>query len=623
MLKERLLPCLLVVIGALANGLIFSGRTVAQPSSEDAPPLPSFSFDTVPDYQETIFPFYLPPPNTSAGAAQSSGDIATSELAAPLSADEVTAILQGAAASLDVPLTVAVVDRVGNILGIYRKANAPAQVSGNFFNEPPPLGGPQDANEVAVSLARTGAFFSNNQAPLSSRTVRFVSGIHFPPGIRFTPNAALYGIENTNRGCDFNVTFNPDQFVPRATSAESAINHLPCNEEDQSGCCNSVDKGGCGLGIITGKIDLFDSDFRAVNTGGVPIFRGKVLLGGVGVVGDFSGEIAEFAAISGILAGGVLPVPDFLSGNELALRSIVVFIDGIRLPFVDKRLTEKLDKGILQRPKGTSPGTADGAFVFGPNAGSCYDPTPDDNPAPDLDANGTPQCLQAPEGYLVGPLADPNGKLTAEEVDLMVQQAVDTANRTRAVIRLPIGQRTKMVISVSNADGEILAIFRMPDATIFSIDVATAKARNVAYFSSFAPTVANDLPGLPPGTAVTNRTISFASQPFYPAGIDTSSEGPFFYTLYVPDTVNACTQGSQEPNPNQTGIVFFPGSLPIYKNGELIGGLGVSGDGVEQDDFVTVGGAQGFEPAKDIRADNFFIRGVRQAYLKFPRNPER
>jgi hypothetical protein len=163
----------------------------------------------------------------------------------------------------------------------------------------------------------------------------------------------------------------------------------------------------------------------------------------------------------------------------------------------------------------------------------------------------------------------------------------------------------------------------MPFASIFIIVVANAKARNVAYFSSFDPNVANDLPGLPPGTAVTNRTISFAAQPFYPAGIDTAGEGPFFRTLYIPDTLNVCSQGSQAVNPNQSGIVFFPGSLPLYRNGELIGGLGVSGDGVEQDDFVTVGGAQGFEPADNIRADNFFVRGVRSAYLKFPRNPER
>jgi len=42
---------------------------------------------------------------------------------------------------------------------------------------------------------------------------------------------------------------------------------------------------------------------------------------------------------------------------------------------------------------------------------------------------------------------------------------------------------------------------------------------------------------------------------------------------------------------------------------------------VEQDDFVTAGGAKGFEPPADIRADQVFIRGVRLPYLKFPRNP--
>ena len=31
----------------------------------------------------------------------------------------------------------------------------------------------------------------------------------------------------------------------------------------------------------------------------------------------------------------------------------------------------------------------------------------------------------------------------------------------------------------------------------------------------------------------------------------------------------------------------------------MIGGLGVSGDGVDQDDFVTSGGAHGFEPPAD------------------------
>ena len=67
--------------------------------------------------------------------------------------------------------------------------------------------------------------------------------------------------------------------------------------------------------------------------------------------------------------------------------------------------------------------------------------------------------------------------------------------------------------------------------------------------------------------------------------------------------------------------MFFPGSLPLYKNGKLVGGLGVSGDGVEQDDFVTAGAARGFEAPDAIQADKVIVEGVRLPYLKFPRNP--
>jgi uncharacterized protein GlcG (DUF336 family) len=178
-----------------------------------------------------------------------------------------------------------------------------------------------------------------------------------------------------------------------------------------------------------------------------------------------------------------------------------------------------------------------------------------------------------------------------------------------------------MMIAVGDTDGTILALYRMADATIFSIDVAIAKARNVAYFSSLDPRVALDLPGVPAGTAITNRTISFGAQPLYPPGIDGTNPGPFF-DLFKRDTAIACSQGMQSsPNPNQSGIVFFPGSLPLYKNGVLVGGLGISGDGVEQDDLVSNGGAQGFLPPTNIRPDRVFIRGVRLPYLKFPRNP--
>ncbi|WP_159310788.1 heme-binding protein, partial [Klebsiella pneumoniae] len=60
---------------------------------------------------------------------------------------------------------------------------------------------------------------------------------------------------------------------------------------------------------------------------------------------------------------------------------------------------------------------------------------------------------------------------------------IGTSNQTRAIIRLPIGSRARMVIAVTDLDGTVLGLHRMPDATFFSIDVAVPKARNMVYFS--------------------------------------------------------------------------------------------------------------------------------------------
>ena len=465
-----------------------------------------------------------------------------------LTSAEVQSVVQGAASSVDTPLVIAVTDRGGNILALFRKPGAPATATGNF-------GATVNADELAVALARTASYFSNDQAPLSSRTVRFISGVHFPPGIAFTPNAALYGIENTNRGCPLNVTFLPGQTISPS---------------------RSIDGSSLGLGIITGKADIFDSNPTAVNPGGVPLFKNGHIVGGVGVAGA-SGDITEFAAFSGAAGAGFGPTP---------APPAVVIIDGIALPFVAQ----------TTRPAGVNAGTTAGAFVIGPIA----------SPGP------------VPEGDLIATTAGVGG-LTQAEVQQIVNAAIATANQTRAVIRLPLGQRARFVIAVADIDGRLLALNRMPDATIFSIDVAVAKARNMIYFSSQSVNPA-DMPGVPAGTAVTNRTISFGAQPFFPPGIDTSGPGPFF-PLYQFDIANPCTNGRQPANPNQNGIVFFPGSVPLYKNGVLVGGLGISGDGVEQDDFVSAGAAVGFEPADSIRADQIVIQNVRLPYLKFPRNP--
>jgi uncharacterized protein GlcG (DUF336 family) len=178
-----------------------------------------------------------------------------------------------------------------------------------------------------------------------------------------------------------------------------------------------------------------------------------------------------------------------------------------------------------------------------------------------------------------------------------------------------------MAIAVADLDGTIIGLRRMTDSTVFSVDVAATKARNMVYFNSGARTTA-DLNQVPMGTAVTNRTISFGAQPLFPPGIDGSSPGPFF-NLYTTDVANPCTQGFQAgaANANKSGIVFFPGSAGLYRNGTLVGGLGVSGDGVDQDDYVTNGGTKGFEAPTNIRADQVLIDSVRLPYFKFPRNP--
>jgi uncharacterized protein GlcG (DUF336 family) len=206
-------------------------------------------------------------------------------------------------------------------------------------------------------------------------------------------------------------------------------------------------------------------------------------------------------------------------------------------------------------------------------------------------------------------------------VQEILSNAENTANQTRAAIRLPLGSKAKMVIAVSDLDGTIIGLRRMTDSTVFSVDVAVTKARNMVYFNSASRTAA-DLDQVPAGTAVTNRTIGFGAQPLFPPGVNGSTAGPFF-NLYAHDVANPCSQGFQAglPNSNKSGIIFFPGSVGLYRNDFLVGGLGVSGDGVDQDDYVAAGGAVGFEAPTQIRADQIVVDGVRLPYQKFPENP--
>ena len=309
--------------------------------------------------------------------------------------------------------------------------------------------------------------------------------------------------------------------------------------------------------------------------------------------------------------------------------------------------------------------------------------------------------------------------------DRIINNGIAEAERTRAAIRLDLdngfspGSRTSMVLSVTDTNGELLGLFRMPDATIFSIDVAVAKARNTAYYADpealqdvdrldfngdgiFGNTTTNlrDSSGdtVPLGTALTNRTFRFVVEPRFPSGTEINPGSAAIAALQNDEDLDLCSQNqvlceqiapqsilrlpginpltaenlvddqplpfdvygssdnsfsilafdsfvptrnfrdpgdseviihgdenaTAQPLANQNGIVFFPGSTPLYLNEDpnaLIGGFGVSGDGVDQDDVVTVAGQQGFAPPASIRVDQYILDGVRLPFQQFNRSP--
>ena len=131
------------------------------------------------------------------------------------------------------------------------------------------------------------------------------------------------------------------------------------------------------------------------------------------------------------------------------------------------------------------------------------------------------------------------------------------------------------------------------------------------------------------------RSLGFLSQPFFPPVIDGSGiEGPLHELADANRNPAYFDCQGHEFDPTlpcvqRSGIIFFPGSAPLYRDGVLVGGIGVSGDGVEQDDFVTSLGitlaeqALGFaiHPPPAMRIDNFTYAGVKIPYFKFPQNP--
>jgi uncharacterized protein GlcG (DUF336 family) len=324
------------------------------------------------------------------------------------------------------------------------------------------------------------------------------------------------------------------------------------------------------------------------------------------------------------------------------LRIDNITIDGFRLPYVNAGQT-----GGPAPPLANLPGTVNPAFPIRATAPSRFTPLI----LGGVDGRVDPRFFPFRASTVAGA-----NQLTASDVNTIITQAAQGANRTRAAIRAGGAVRAEVNITVVDTTGTVLGIFSTTDAPIFGFDVSAQKARTAAFFSSataaaqlnaaeggkfakFVMAGAMDGVRLDGSIAFSDRGMGFLARPFFPDGINGSQNGPFSKPINIWSPFNNGLQIALDRSALVTiltgtpqlgctaipslanGIQIFAGSVPLFKNGMLVGSVGISGDGIDQDDIIAATGSVGFEAPANLRSDNFFVRGVRLPFVKFPARP--
>lgn len=453
---------------------------------------------------------------------------------------------------------------------------------------------------AAIGRAGSAAFLSSNQNAFSTRTAGWIIQQHFPPGVRNTPPGPLVGVGFSNL---FFSDVNRIKKIPPGFEGENLISPI-------------LSPGARAPGVLF--TSLQDSP------GGVPLYKDGELVGGVGVTGDSSPTdlSAAVAILTKETQRDFTPGFKFIADTDehVALAAQTgyrpdedifasrVFVAGVRFPYVTPRPENFPDVDF----EDTAALGRHGNFVedFEPR------PAPLFYPYERASFAGVDGEIRFPirDDPIPGKIGKAS-RLTAGEVRAVIAAAAKRASQTRAGIRLPLGTSAKVFISVvgnprqAGIEPPILGVFRTGEATMFSWDVSVQKARTALFFSNSQ-------------LAQSSRTVGFLAQRYFPPGLDGRPYGPYFG---FQDTVSLRANpdtGGFPGNPNlPNGATIFPGGFPLYRNGVLIGAVGVSGDGVDQDDIIGAAGASVFPAPNSIRADRFTYRGARLPYAKFPRDP--